>query len=1082
MSIQASRQTADKQLSVTLQNENTPPDDGDMSMQPYDENFDGKKALAVQNEMIPDELLFALTESEQDSSYHKENKLGPVRDKKTPEKLRMALKKSPPANVWHHKSRRTQFRHLTDFPRSLGKGIGTRDVSFLYDVATQPTPKPSPASRFDKSAIRLEASQQAIGTRSSGKLAVPDSIIPEEYHIVKSKAVLGLEYIDEDLTTKLADREQTLRLFPSLLPTKRFEVIQLLQTLDAMLEQSGVEDECVEVKGPTQIHNLLELIKKEQNIYDLVFSEVIRQVSIECVERGQLLSKLRQKYAEILSKVPRQIKSLHAEVIAQRSLDRRLTEELLRFKSSITFLTTELQTVREHDKQVTKDAATAEEELSKALKESQTNANLVDEYHELYELQRRRLESSVASLTAERDLWSNAAYSLSHKITTLNSLTTAKRLHVSEKAWSKLSNHFTVMLSDHDSQCLSTIQRHVEEWRKLMFHFNQSLESADKHTIDTLLAVKNGMEKWMSTFEDTLMNNNYDVRSIKIPPKEMVQKLCDDLKAWEEKLSDDSERFGGDLLLTNQEQLNHMTKEAQAWTEIGWEVYRRHKTDNGESFPLSKTMMNLNDTLHKLVKQLQIRISGENGVAKGMINLQNNLDAWGNKLIMMLHGSEVLTETEWLLFYDRLSEYIALIHETLECIGSQQRDEDRLNATSHTHIAVEDTMKSVQDWMKSSLNQIDAEDGKLMAQVTSVHTDMVHWMVQMLLHLAPDHESNLRDFPSETSLVTSCTVEELTRKARTIAGHLSSFTSYFSECGSGIVQSTMQAKKDQGDDDADHEYRDFLRVKREAKEWIHTSELLLSSIKKEEVKILDKVILSRLHLPETKKPTRRRTLAKGLPEVPSEVQVEEDAENSQEQKVEDVQEVEKMETDNEQSISEATPDIIQINEESDHSAPILPARMEVIGTDENVQVAPILEDSGEEGSSDHLTPPSSSLTQIAFDAIAKMDQVQDQLLATEKRAQKAEERVTNLEEDLNSANEKVRAMEKKIAALESQSELERKEKAEVAKVPSPSPQTQTPAPVDEPKPPTTSKRNTDTTKRAPSRGSPGGKKRTTKKT
>ena len=52
------------------------------------------------------------------------------------------------------------------------------------------------------------------------------------------------------------------------------QVIQLLQTLDAMLEQSGVEDESVEVKGPTQIHNLLELIKKEQNIYDLVFSEV----------------------------------------------------------------------------------------------------------------------------------------------------------------------------------------------------------------------------------------------------------------------------------------------------------------------------------------------------------------------------------------------------------------------------------------------------------------------------------------------------------------------------------------------------------------------------------------------------------------------------------------------------------------------------------------------------------------------------------------------------------------------------------------------------------------------------------------
>ena len=42
--------------------------------------------------------------------------------------------------------------------------------------------------------------------------------------MVKSKAVLGLEYIDEALTTLATDHEQTLRVFPSLKPNKRFEV------------------------------------------------------------------------------------------------------------------------------------------------------------------------------------------------------------------------------------------------------------------------------------------------------------------------------------------------------------------------------------------------------------------------------------------------------------------------------------------------------------------------------------------------------------------------------------------------------------------------------------------------------------------------------------------------------------------------------------------------------------------------------------------------------------------------------------------------------------------------------------------
>lgn len=62
-------------------------------------------------------------------------------------------------------------------------------------------------------------------------------------------------------------------------PTSRYEVLQLKEALDAMLVKSGVKDEEVEVKGPTQMHNLLEVIKKEQNIYNVIFHELIRQVS-----------------------------------------------------------------------------------------------------------------------------------------------------------------------------------------------------------------------------------------------------------------------------------------------------------------------------------------------------------------------------------------------------------------------------------------------------------------------------------------------------------------------------------------------------------------------------------------------------------------------------------------------------------------------------------------------------------------------------------------------------------------------------------------------------------------------------------
>ncbi len=114
-------------------------------------------------------------------------------------------------------------------------------------------------------------------------------------------------------------------------PTGRTEVMQLKHTMDVLLNKAGISS--VDQKGPTQvivtwilsvrnltmrgcihfvfllqIHNLLEIIKQEQDIYNIIFHEVIRQVTVECKERGEILAKLRERYANLLARVPRQIK------------------------------------------------------------------------------------------------------------------------------------------------------------------------------------------------------------------------------------------------------------------------------------------------------------------------------------------------------------------------------------------------------------------------------------------------------------------------------------------------------------------------------------------------------------------------------------------------------------------------------------------------------------------------------------------------------------------------------------------------------------------------------------------------------
>ena len=125
--------------------------------------------------------------------------------------------------------------------------------------------------------------------------------------LVKNPGVLGLEFADDTHTTHLKEHEEHLTIFPSMKPTGRQEVLKLKHAFEVLLTRAGIDDEGKEVTGPTQIHNLLEIVKKEQNVYNIVFNELIRQCTVECAERGELLANLRKKYAQLLDRVPRQV-------------------------------------------------------------------------------------------------------------------------------------------------------------------------------------------------------------------------------------------------------------------------------------------------------------------------------------------------------------------------------------------------------------------------------------------------------------------------------------------------------------------------------------------------------------------------------------------------------------------------------------------------------------------------------------------------------------------------------------------------------------------------------------------------------
>ncbi|XP_052721411.1 axonemal dynein light chain domain-containing protein 1-like isoform X4 [Crassostrea angulata] len=999
--------------------------------------LDKRKPLptSLQSDFIPEDVLFALTQPP------------PVREQLGPPTRNRNLNvttvpsRAPPSNLWSHK-RRERFKHLTEnTPCICGAGS---DISFLYDVPL-PEKKLERPDKLDKSFARKEALDKQR-KRPAGKddkpLELPDTLIPEEYHIVKNKGVMGIEFHEDKYSNQVEDHEKHLVVFPSMKPASRFEVVQLKKTMDDMLDKAGVYDTDAEIKGPTQMHNLLELIKKEQNIYNTVFHEVIRQVSIECVERGELLANLRHKYSDLLNKVPQQIKSLHEEVMAQRALDRRLTEELMRFKGTIGILTSELSAVKEHDKKVTKEAQQAQEDLKTALSEAQKNASLLAEYHDLYELQRKRLETSVHLLTEERELWSNAAYSLALKVTEEANLTTAKKLHVSEKSWAKLATHFTILLSDKDTELLTNLQTHVEKWRDLVEEFNIILKTREEEMKVNISSLKGSIQKWMNEIRKICfdVDENASISTLstkeghfqKSPDEATLRLFLEDVRNWEEVLGKEAEKFGGDTLLNGQEKLSIIRQQMDGWTDNALKVFSRHRKEGANSHPDQEGMMTLNEEVEELLKQFSNRITGENGVAPHAIHLMHGLETWDMKIAAALNGTQLINDNEWIGLLNLMEEWMTGIDEAVQYVGSTQKEEERIESKPHIRsvtflddrrIDVMDTVRKVQKWATTASNAIDSEDGRLVEQVSTLHSQMVQWMVQMLLRLAPDHEGNSKE-AADMVLLNSLTLGQLHSNVKMLFEQLQQFTNYVALCCSGVVMDNTQARRDNMEDNAEHELRDLQRLKSECLDWIHTAKLLTCHLLGDPVETLFPTAVS------GDEPTKKPVPEKPMVTFHDKEKLQPSAPGS-EQKTE-VPPSDSAQVDQTEKAEEEVPPVREATEGEEQKQPapeLVPPKeketskekLEVIGFDENTHMKNLNSVETKPTASSTFIPDAPN-TQKSYEALAAVESLQNQLLGTEQRAQAAEDRAAMAESDLAEANEKIRELEKRLAKLEKQDE------------------------------------------------------------
>ena len=213
---------------------------------------------------------------------------------------------------------------------------------------------------------------------------------------------------------------------------------------------------------------------------------------------------------------------------------------------------------------------------------------------------------------------------MSIKVARKNNLKTAKRLHLHEKAWYKLAGHFAIILSDIDSIDLQKLTSNVQQWQDLAEAFNGRLLRSEKETFRKLSHLRKQVRYWGKQFMRVVTP---DEGTVNPPEKPTIAKLYGDMKHWEEVFNSEIERFSGDILLSCEDDLLKMNATVDDWSEVALKIFRRHPNKIKDENRLEhELMLSLNKEIDKLHRHFKSRMTGENGLAKGIIHFINVLD------------------------------------------------------------------------------------------------------------------------------------------------------------------------------------------------------------------------------------------------------------------------------------------------------------------------------------------------------------------------------------------------------------------------------------------------------------------------
>lgn len=417
----------------------------------------------------------------------------------------------------------------------------------------------------------------------------------------------------------------------SSLRNARKEVLQLRQFMAQLNKDMDASNERDKDK-PFDVNTFNKAVQDEEKMYATVFEEVIRQVTVNMTERGELLNDIRNRYRSLLRRVPKQVSVIYADLAAFRALNTRLSDEMFRIKDVYSHFIRDLDGVRTFDVQMTKDAEKVRERLATMLAQMEHQDAVGIEFNSLFKLQRDRLEESIRVTEHEKRVWSDAAMKLASRIAREQGVGDLKELNVIENTRMRDMSKLLTLLDRRKETEMRKVTKAIEVWRAKILETSSSIIQMDQENLDVLIRVHSEMAlayQMLSTFEVSEQLPE-DHPSIKVFNVHDALSVWKSLLGWLTVVNKIGVRFVGDIALGFERTSEELATYLDDWTHLGSALVQKQVVSNTASPEDYKDLLEqvgkIRTEVSGWVRKLESRASGDDGLGTCFSSLQRGIE------------------------------------------------------------------------------------------------------------------------------------------------------------------------------------------------------------------------------------------------------------------------------------------------------------------------------------------------------------------------------------------------------------------------------------------------------------------------